>query len=205
MGDGLDVRGSNGVSNFPESTNSSSHTLIFYEDDLALIDSLSQSVCSIICSGNSAIVIATASHHDGLAVQLRERCPNAYTAVIEGRLFLLDAEEILSKLIVNGRLDPDRCLSVMGNYITTLFAAARTKKPQVFAFGELVALLWERGNHAAALQLELLCTKLIEIPSLQLVCGYPLRLFPSDISATPILGIDTRQTRILRTNSAVGL
>jgi hypothetical protein len=174
------------------------HTLIFYEDDSALLDGLSRSICSAICSGNSALVVATAAHHHGLVPFLRQHCPNANAAIIEGRFFLLDAEETLSRIMVNGELDPERCISVMGNYIAMLSAAARGPEPKVFAFGELVSILWERGNQAAALHLELLCRQLVEhSPLLQLCCGYPLHLFPSDTAPTPIVNIESRRTRIL--------
>jgi hypothetical protein len=186
----------------PASSNSPGHTLLFYEDDSALLDGLSQSICAAICSGNSAIVIATAAHHDGLGSFLSARCPNAYTAIIEGRLFLLDADETLSKIMVKGQLDPDLCISVIGNYIEMLATAARGDEPRVFAFGELVSILWEHGNQTAALHLELLCRQLVEHrPLTQLCCGYPLRLFPSDTAPTPILGISTRRTRILHSKN----
>ncbi len=178
--------------------NSCGHTLIFYEDDSALLDGLSQSICAAICTGNSAIVIATSAHHDSLAYSLRANCADAHTAIIEGRLFLLDAEETLSKIMVKGQLDPERCISVIGNYIEMLSAAARGDDPKVFAFGELVSILWQRGNQAAALHLELLCRQLVEHrPLMQLCCGYPLHLFPSDTGPTPIVAIETRRTRVL--------
>ena len=178
-------------------SNLNGHTLIFYEDDFALLEGLSQSLCTAICSGNSALVVATAAHHDGLVAHLRNRCAHTHTAIIEGRLFLLDAEEILSKIMVNGQLDPDRAIIVMGNYIAMLTAAARGENPQVFAFGELVAILWERGNQAAALHLELLCRQIVEHHPLQLCCGYPIHLFPTDTGPTPILEISSRRTRML--------
>lgn len=183
-------------------SNPGAHTLIFYEDDSALLDGLSQSICTAICAGNSVLVVATAAHHNGLEAHLRERCVDAHRAIIEGRLFLLDADEILSKIMVNGQLDPDRSVTVMGNYIAMLAAAARGENPHVFAFGELVALLWERGNHNAALHLELLCRQIVENLPLQLCCGYPMRLFPSDTGPTPILEISTRRTRVLRSTDA---
>ena len=180
------------------SSNSNGHTLIFYEDDSALLDGLSQSICAAICSGNSAIVVATAEHHNGLVSFLRARCPNAHNAIIEGRLFLLDANEILSKIMVGGQLDPDRAITVLGNHVAILAAAAYGEDPHVFAFGELVAILWERGNQTAALHLELLCRQLSERRALQLCCGYPLRLFPTDTDPSPIIEIKSRQTRVLR-------
>jgi hypothetical protein len=180
------------------------HTLIFYEDDSALLDGLSQSICVAICTGNSALIVATAAHHDRLAYTLRAHCPDAHTAIIEGRLFLLDADEILSKIMVDGQLDPDRAVTIIGNYIEMLTAAARGEDPKVFAFGELVALLWERGNQTASLHLELLCRQLVEVRPLQLCCGYPMRLFPTDTGPTPILEISSRKTRLLRSHACPG-
>jgi MEDS: MEthanogen/methylotroph, DcmR Sensory domain len=182
----------------PAPSNSPGHTLLFYEDDSALLEGLSESICTAICSGNSALIVATAAHHNGLVTFLRARCAETHTAIIEGRLFLLDAEETLSRIMVKGQLDPDLCISVIGNYITMLAAAARGEGAKVFAYGELVSILWERGNQTAALHLELLCRQLVEhSPLLQLCCGYPLRLFPSDTGPTPIVKIETRRTRVL--------
>ena len=189
---------SNRPSELPAPSNSCGHTLIFYEDDSALLDGLSQSICTAICTGNSVLVVATAAHHNGLVTYLRDRCVNTHTAIIEGRLFLLDADEILSKIMVDGQLDPDRAVTIIGNYIEMLTAAARGEDPKVFAFGELVALLWERGNQTASLHLELLCRQLVEVRPLQLCCGYPMRLFPTDTGPTPILEISSRKTRLLR-------
>ena len=164
---------SNRPSELPAPSNSCGHTLIFYEDDSALLDGLSQSICTAICTGNSVLVVATAAHHDGLVTYLRDRCANTHTAIIEGRLFLLDADEILSKIMVDGQLDPDRAITVIGNYIEMLTAAARGEDPKVFAFGELVCPPLGAGKPNRSLHLELLCRQLVEVRPLATLLRLP--------------------------------
>ena len=48
---------------------------------------------------------------------------------------------------------------------------------RVRAFGEMVALLWQRGQHAATLRLEQLWHDLCQEKKFSLFCAYPMDLF----------------------------
>jgi len=52
--------------------------------------------------------------------------------------------------------------------------AARAKFPIVRAFGEMVAVLWERDQREAAIELEELWNELLGHHPFSLMCGYPL-------------------------------
>ena len=48
---------------------------------------------------------------------------------------------------------------------------------KVRAFGEMVAILWSRGNHAATIHLELLWSKVVAAGKFPLFCAYPRDTF----------------------------
>jgi hypothetical protein len=160
-----------------KSHTSAAHTVLFYEDDSELFDILTQSVCTAVMAGNSVIVIATAAHHAELFPRLKERCIEAYTAIVEARLLLMDAEETLARVMVDGQPDPTLFARVVGPQIEQLVANARGENPAIFIFGEMVALLWEQGRHDAALRLEHLSNELLASCPASILCAYPTQLF----------------------------
>jgi hypothetical protein len=178
-------------------TASPTHIVVFYEDESLLLDILTQSIYDSLMAGNSAIVIATRAHHDGLSDRLGDRGAAFHTAIIESRLFLLDAAETLSRFMVDDQPDPDLFAKIMINLLT---AAARGKGRQVFAFGEMVSVLWQRGQHAAAVRIEQLWNELVASRSFPVWSAYSLRLLPTDTGSGPVAEIGPRGTRILGSN-----
>ncbi len=89
------------------------------------------------------------------------RRPDAYVA--------LDADEALDDFMVDGLPHPDRFLHSIGATIER----AAADGTRVSVYGEMVALLWSRGDIAGALELEELWNDLAHSHSFSLLCGYP--------------------------------
>lgn len=83
---------------------------------------------------------------------------------------LLDARDTLGTFMVDGRPDGDRFLEVVGGVIARL----ATGPEPVRAFGEMVALLWDEGNVAGAIELEDLWNGLAASQAITLRCAYPM-------------------------------
>jgi MEDS: MEthanogen/methylotroph, DcmR Sensory domain len=181
-------------------TASPTHIVVFYEDESLLLDILTQSIYDALQAGNSAMVIATHAHHDGLFHRLGDRGAVFHTAILENRLFLLDAAETLVRFMVDDQPDPNLFEKIMGNYVELLVAAARGKGRQVFTFGEMVSVLWQQGQHAAAVRIEQLWGDLVASRSFHLCSAYSLRLVPTDAGSGTVTEIGPRGTRILGSN-----
>jgi PAS domain S-box-containing protein len=153
------------------------HSVQFYDDDNFLLDGLSQYVGAALMAGDSAVVVATKPHRDGLAKRLTGRGLDVGPAVRAGRYLCLDTTETLSKYMVDGLPDRTRFFRVFGDAITQLGAAAQGAHPRIAAFGEMVAVLWAEGRKDAAIQLEQLWNELAQTYSFQLHCAYPMRFF----------------------------
>jgi signal transduction histidine kinase len=103
------------------------HDVQLYTDDAYLLDSLTTFVGREIAQDNSAIVIATKEHRDGLAERLGRQYPDLCLALEQGRYIALDAADTLSKFMVNGTPDPVLFSEVVGATISRAAAAVLGK------------------------------------------------------------------------------
>jgi signal transduction histidine kinase len=151
----------------------SPHWVQFYERDEYLLDSLSSFIGTGLRAGEGAVLAATNEHLAALETRLLADGINLPEATRSGKYFVLDAEPTLASLHADERLSPERFKTVIGNVISD----ARSKNDRVRVFGELVALLCDRGNFEGAIQLEQLWNELINEQPFKLMCAYPLLRF----------------------------
>jgi PAS domain S-box-containing protein len=150
------------------------HVVYFYQESDALLESLSDFIGSALGAGNAAIIIATKVHLDGLQQRLKARGLDTLRASRQGRYVALDASALLSQIMVNGMPDEERFAGTVGLAIARSRVALRSPRPEIVAFGEMVALLWTEGKIDAAIRLEQLWNELAKKYSFSLRCAYPM-------------------------------
>ena len=150
------------------------HSVHFYDDDSCLMDRLVPFIGSALGGGDSAIIIATKSHRDELERRMRALGFDASNPRFRSRYLVFDAADTLSKFMVEGAPDAASFSQIMINALATAKVASENARPQVVAFGEMVALLWAEGNAEGALQLERLWNALAHTISFSLLCAYPV-------------------------------
>jgi PAS domain S-box-containing protein len=173
------------------------HFVQFYESDDFLADSVAGFAAAAINSGDAAVMISTQAHRDGIRGRLESRQLDIDVAIADGRFIELDAEETLSKFMVDGLPDPLRFAQFIGPIITRLSKNGR----RVCAFGEMVALLWAGGHQAAAIRLEALWNDLAKSHSFALFCAYPIRDFGRESDGKSFRDICTCHTRVIPAES----
>jgi DNA-binding NarL/FixJ family response regulator len=159
------------------------HEAGFYSDDASLLDGFTQFVGAALKAGNSAIVVATESHRDGLLPRLQAYGLDIGAAIEQGRYISLDAAEMLSTCMVNGMPDPIRFFNVADDLLLNAAKAAKGENPRVMVCGEGVALLWVHGNPEAAIRLEHLWNEILKSYDVDVFCGYPLDSFQGGIGS----------------------
>ena len=75
-------------------------------------------------------------------------------------------------------------------------AAVGRSRTRVAVFGEMVALLWARGNPAAALRLEELWNSLARTHAFSLCCAYPMKGFTSQQDAAAFMKICAQHSHV---------
>ena len=156
------------------------HLVQIYQDEGVFLDSLEGFVAGGIIAGDGVVVIATPLHLASLNERLTARSIDIATAVKSDQYLALDAAETLSKFIVMGWTDEDFFRAL----VTGILQGAKGENRRVRAFGEMVALLWARGNTGATVQLEHLWHGLCKEQSFSLFCAYPIIGFTRDASAS---------------------
>src|SRR5687767_3168037 len=77
------------------------HVVQLYENDEVFLETLAGFVGGCINAGDCCIVIATKSHLNALNVRLREHVVSVPTLISDYRYIPLDADETLSKFMIN--------------------------------------------------------------------------------------------------------
>ena len=156
----------------------SDHVLQIYEDDNVFIDTLAGFVGGGINAGECVIVIATSIHLSLLHQKLTSYGISVPTLIANDRYIPMEAEATLSKFMRNGWPDEE----LFNSTVSLLIDKATKKKRRVRAFGEMVAILWEKGYQGATVQLEHLWNKFREKNSFSLFCAYPKAGFTGDFN-----------------------
>ena len=165
----------------PASSSPCRHDVQFYFDDRFLVRSLATFVGDALEAGSSAIVVATKPHCDSLAEELERAGISLVAPVEQGRYVALDAAETLAQFTINGSPDETRFRDLLGKVISCSTAASRRDDNKVVIYGEMVTLLWQRGEGQAAIHLEQLWNRLSQVHSFHLRCGYPLAHFDRQV------------------------
>jgi MEDS: MEthanogen/methylotroph, DcmR Sensory domain len=157
----------------------------FYKADEAL---LTRNVVDFLTSGlkqgDALLVITTPERNVAFSDGLSESGIDPSTAIRERKLLLADAEQTLRRFMLNGQ--PDRA-----RFERTIGALIREVRPLpdhggLRAYGEMVGLLWQKGQFAAAVQLEQLWNNLMSANAFHLFCAYPIDVFGKDFDSATL-------------------
>jgi hypothetical protein len=156
------------------------HVVQVYDTDSVFLDALAGFVGGGINAGDCCIVIATQAHLEALEDRLTAYGIHIGVLRADYRYIPLNAEEILSRFMVDSY--PDEALFM--KTVSEIINKNRTNNRKVRAFGEMVAVLWAQGLQDATVRLEHLWNKYCEKEKLCLFCAYPKSGFTGDSSDT---------------------
>jgi hypothetical protein len=141
------------------------HAVQVYRQDVELVRSLADYLSEGWAAGGSAVVIATSEHRAALREELAARRLTA--ALRNGRLVEIDAADTLRLFMRDGSPDPLLFQETVGSLLREHAADA-----PLYAFGEMVDLLWADGSAVAALELEQMWTGQQDRVPFSLLCAY---------------------------------
>jgi hypothetical protein len=142
-----------------------------------------------LANGESFILVCTLPHWNAWRQRLEAQGVDVEAARERGQMTVIDADEFLSRFMCNGMPDPPTFLGLATEFIEQARAGGRY--PRVRLWGEMVNVLWERGNVAASMKLEELYDQYIgKKLGVATMCAFLMDNFSSDIHARmlPMLG-----------------
>jgi hypothetical protein len=174
------------------------HVVQIYENDEGFLDLLAGFVSGGVNAGECAVVIATAAHLAALEERLTALGYFVPSLLSNTQYIPLDAAITLSKFMVNDW--PDEYL--FNKVISEVLVKAKGNNRKVRAFGEMVAILWAKGQVGATVRLEHLWNKFCESEAFSLFCAYPQSGFTQD-AAESVIHICSAHTKMI-TGAAKG-
>jgi PAS domain S-box-containing protein len=181
------------------------HVVQLYSDDGLLLDVLSRFIGGAVAVGDAGVVIATKAHHEGLTTRLKAQGLDTTLAISQGRYIPVDAEELLPRLMTNGKVDETRFIEIITPLLTRARNATDCKDSRIAVFGELVALLWAQGKPQEAIRVEQLWNELARHHYFSLLCAYPITGFENDRHIEPFLKMCAQHSGVVPSESYLGL
>ena len=151
------------------------HAVQFYEDDAFLVQTVFDYAHAGLSRHQPVVIIATPEHCRAVADRLGSAGLDAQRAERDRTLTLLDARTTLADFMVDGLPDARRFDERVGSLLRSRREAFGDLP--MWAYGEMVDLLWADANAEGALRLEELWNVLASRHEFSLLCAYAMSRF----------------------------
>ena len=151
------------------------HAVQFRLSDRPSWDEPGRLLCAALQRGEVATIIATHATRAGIEQRLIGWGCDLAHAEEQGKYLSLDAEDALSQVMADGRLDASRVAAVVDGLERRRLGAGSASGLTIV--GEMAALLCRDGKFSAAIQLERLWDDLTRALPFLTVCVYPTECF----------------------------
>ena len=155
------------------------HVVQLYQDQ----DFLNRAVCrfaaAALANGEGVILVPTVKHWNAFRPRLIAEGVEVEAAQKRGQLTIVDADETLPRFMHDGMPDSPVFLGLAADVVTR--ARAGNRFPKVRWWGEMVNILWERGDVAASMNLEDLFDQLAQKHDIAIFCSFLMDNFNGEI------------------------
>ena len=155
------------------------HIVQLYQDE----DFLNRAVCrfagAALANGEGVILVPTLTHWESFRPRLEAEGVDVKAAQERGQLTVVDAEELLPQFMRNAMPESPIFLGLAADVIARARRGGRY--PKVRWWGEMVNLLWERGDAAASMNLEDLFDQLAHKHDIAIFCSFLMDNFNGEV------------------------
>jgi MEDS: MEthanogen/methylotroph, DcmR Sensory domain len=155
------------------------HIVQLYQDQ----DFLNRAVCrfagAALANGEGIILVPTLNHWNAIRPRLEGEGVDVEAAQKRGQLKVVDADELLPRFMRNAMPEAPIFLGLAADVI----GQARSGYPKVRWWGEMVNVLWERGDAAASMSLEDLFDQLAHKHDIAIFCSFLMDNFDGHVHA----------------------
>jgi hypothetical protein len=157
------------------------HIVQLYQDEQFLNRAVCRFAAAAIVNGEGIILVPTIAHWDAFRPRLESEGVDVKAAEKRGQLTIVDADNLLPTFMHDGMPDSPVFLGLAANVITQ--ARGDGRYPKVRWWGEMVNILWERGDVAASMNLEDLFDQLAHEQDIAIFCSFLMDNFNGDVHA----------------------
>ncbi len=155
------------------------HIVQLYQDQ----DFLNRAVCrfthAALDNGEGIILVPTRAHWDAFRPRLEAQGVDVEAAKTRGQLTIVDADELLPQFMREAMPDAPIFLGLAANIISQTRSAGPYRK--VRWWGEMVNVLWERGDVSASMHLEDLFDQVSHEQDIAIFCSFVMDNFDGKV------------------------
>jgi len=157
------------------------HIVQLYQDQEFLNRAVCRFAAAAIANGEGVILVPTIAHWDAFRPRLESEGVDVKAAEKRGQLTIVDADNLLPTFMRDGMPDSPVFLGLAENVVSQ--ARGDGRYPKVRWWGEMVNILWERGDVAASMNLEDLFDQLAHEQDISIFCSFAMDNFNGDVHA----------------------
>lgn len=171
------------------------HIVQLYQDQ----DFLNRTVCrfagAAIANGEGIILVPTLTHWNAIRPRLEAEGVDVEAARDRGQLTVVDADEFLPRFMRDAMPESPVFLGLAADVIGQAHAGGRYQK--VRWWGEMVNVLWERGDVAASMNLEDMFDQLAKKHDIAIFCSFLMDNFNGDVHARMLPRLGTNHSHLI--------
>jgi hypothetical protein len=155
------------------------HVVQLYQDQGFLNRAVCRFAGAALANGEGLILVPTVEHWNAFRPRLEAEGVDVKGAQDSGQLTVVDADELLPRFMQKALPDGPMFLGLAGEIIARTRGAGRF--PKVRWWGEMVNILWERGDAAASMNLEDLFDHVAHEQNIAIFCSFLMDNFNGEI------------------------
>lgn len=155
------------------------HIVQLYQDPAFLNRAVCRFAAAALANGEGVILVPTRAHWEAFRPRLEAEGVNVEAAQRGGQLTVVDADNLLPRFMRETLPDAPIFLGLAADVIGRVRDAGRF--PKVRWWGEMVNVLWERGDVAASMQLEDLFDQLAREQDIAIFCSFLMDNFDGHV------------------------
>jgi len=155
------------------------HIVQLYQDQEFLNRAVCRFAAAALANGEGLILVPTVAHWNAFRPRLEAQGVNVKDAQARGQLTIVDADELLPRFMQKAMPDGPMFLGLAGEIVARTRGAGRF--PKVRWWGEMVNILWERGDVAASMNLEDLFDQVSHAEDIAIFCSFLMDNFNGEV------------------------
>ena len=157
------------------------HIVQLYQDQSFLNRAVCRFAAAAIANGEGVILVPTQAHWTAFRPRLEAEGVDTEATQRKGQLTVVDADTLLPQFMRNAMPDAPVFLGLAADVIGR--ARDNGRYPRVRWWGEMVNVLWERGDVAASMALEDQFDRLAHEHEIAIFCSFVMDNFNGDVHA----------------------
>ena len=171
------------------------HIVQLYQDQDFLNGAVCRFVNAGLANGEGIILVSTLTHWSAFRPRLEAQGVDVHAARERGQLTVVDADELLPRFMRDAMPDSHVFNGVFADVVRQ--ARAKGSYQKVRVWGEMVDVLWERGDVTASMNLEDLFDQLGKKIDVAIFCSFLMDNFNGDVQAHMLPRLGTNHSHLI--------